>query len=367
MQRLITFAIIIWIVYYIINIKLLQYNNVQNNSASHDNTKISSTNNLVSQSQPKPAQTKSQEIKPAEETNESSGKTEAQVQAPEPAQEPDAKYNYKIAPQSTIERVVTNAVTNVLTSESGLKIAERLVGRQAENVKIGSVAISTNNALAAKLSYYPFFLFSNNEKKSICGQKISLKYSKLNNEDQYEHHSSHTYKIGKSGSRDLDILADGLRLEEKVRIKIKPSSMLDNQVEAHHKNTPSIYEICVTEHLEDSALDTKRISIFDEYINTKSWVVCGDKINLSYLIKDIKGKILKKDELIFDTGDDNYPEILSYAVSFAPFQGKRTILTPIKYLKSSKHPLLNEGDDEEYGIMEIEKINLIPDPLKNIQ
>ncbi len=272
---------------------------------------------------------------------------------------------YKQEPKSTAERVVTNVLSQVFSTEGGVKLVQNLITKE-DAIKSTNISVSANNAGIARNVYKPFITTDSKQAKTICGQKICLEYSRESQDGKIEYSGSHTYKLGTSKSRDLNIIPDGMRLGQITRIYIMPVKMMDTSIaESEAKYSPYVYNIHIKEHLSHHALDTDKIKIFDDSISTAQWTSCGDNLRFVYTIKDIKGKILKSDELTVRVGDENYPEALAYSLAYMSYQGSRTIILPLAYLKTSSNPLIKEGDDEEYVFLEITKTQLIPDHIES--
>ncbi|MDX1924096.1 MAG: hypothetical protein SFT91_02570 [Rickettsiaceae bacterium] len=347
MQRLVTFCIFIWILYLIINNRQITLPH-----ALYNTSKEKQTNNNKTKTEDQANSNSS--IAPREKAKESTN--DEMVLA--------AEQKLIAQPQSTVERIITNSLSSALSTKEGLGLAQKIIGNNSDIIIPGEVAISTNNSVSAKAKYSPQIGEElPNGKKTICGQKITIEYSQYH-KGQKSETKNLTYTIGESISKDLNIIPLGLTQFQPIIINISPQALLDSKNNAGVIKSIT-YRLEVMQHLTEHEIDTEEVRIFDSYLNPKSWVVCGDNIKFSYKIKNINGSEIKKDELTIDVGTKDYPEILSYILPFAPYQGTRVVLMPKKYLKTSKHPILHIGNDEEYVLFEIDNIYLTPKPFKN--
>ncbi|MDX1924122.1 MAG: hypothetical protein SFT91_02715 [Rickettsiaceae bacterium] len=264
--------------------------------------------------------------------------------------------------QSFAEKVVNNAVSSFVGTETGAKFVQKFIDKEDFSMKSPSFSISTNNSGIARRKYQIQKVTSSAKPKTICGQKIVFEYTRHAIDGAKEASKEVSFKLGKGYTQDLNILADGMNLGEVISVYIEPSKIQDKPNKSEDGDNPEKYRyhIQVKDHDEPHNLDMSKIKIFDEIVSSARSVICGDEVDFAVKITDISGKIIQQKKIKFTLGDFEYPKALSYMLSYANFSGTRTVILPAEYLKSSNNPVLDHDDINDYVIAEISDISLVP-------
>jgi hypothetical protein len=274
-------------------------------------------------------------------------------------QDQPKKFDYK--PEGVVERVITNTVSDFMRTEAGTKIAKSMIGVSDFQMNSNNFAFATKGFNPFKANYKIENITKTNAKKSLCGQRIKLNYILVSPTGKQLDVDVIEYEIGKHKVEELNILVDGLPLNEMVKSTFKSRAAISSILKNDSKNKVMF---SVIEHITKTDFDDKKIKIFDDYITTSRPVMCGDKIEIIYKIMEIDGKVIGDEKVTFTLGDFSVSPILTYVANNMPLLSTRTVILPKSYLTSGDNPLINnKSEDESFVMMELSRPYIFPKEL----
>lgn len=268
--------------------------------------------------------------------------------------------NYAYKPSGFLERVITNVVSDFVSTQEGKEIAKSMLTPRDPEMFNQSFAFSTSGLELSKRKYELKTVLNSSATKTICGQKIKLQYQIFNIKNNQIESKVEEYILGKHKIPEFNEIPEGMALNEVVAGKyLTGDAKANDPLEKGQKITLSVLE-----HITKLSFDTSKVKIYDDYISTSEGVKCEDEVKVQYHIFSVSGESIKSGEVTMRLGDFNYPQVMTYALNRMPLLGTRTVLLPQSYLALSKSNPLIKTANNNYVIMELSKVFVYPKEIK---
>lgn len=246
-----------------------------------------------------------------------------------------------------LEKTLSSVMLNVLKTPQGRAFFENIIQLQNKPITGEEYSFQMNGESLIN-SIFRINSFGNGEiGPASCGHVVTVQYQILNMQNHILEENTKTFSLGaKTVSQGIDAVVVGM-LTGQTRQAIIPARYSYNRPKAIQNNSQFLdqnesYKVNVTlqEILPKNFIDKGIVKIFDDEINYKIPLVCGDVAKFHAKIIDLSNNSVvydsknKMKHLEMTIGDITFPMIFSHALHGKTTNGTRTVITTGKFFQS---------------------------------
>ncbi len=244
---------------------------------------------------------------------------------------------------SFIERTLSTVVLNILKTEKGRIILEKMI--QPVNTPIVdkdySLKINSLNIIDTS-----FHIKTTKEGKgnlvAVCGHPVNITYRVVNMQDMIIESGKKSIRLGDANIlKAIDNIIVGMKIGESRSAIVAEKFAYDAPDYKGKKpaNPTHDYKIDITLESISSDVFVDNVKIFDDEVSFKLPILCGSLVGSDVKIMNLNGDVIFNskdhgDPIKFRLGDPSYPVIFSYGLFNKQDKGIRTVIFSGKYLRS---------------------------------
>jgi hypothetical protein len=264
---------------------------------------------------------------------------------------------------TVLEKYLSNVAANVLKTPEGRAFFENLVtpiGIGIESKDAGSTEDIQNNMLESLFKVA--ILHKGEGRTACCGHIVQFKYQIT---DGFGHViEPEQTTIAQLGQRKilpaLENIIAGMKVGE-LRGATSPGEYAYDVKQFKKQDVrfgePVKIEVRLLDVQPNFVIDPSSLRIFDDRIAFQIPLLCGDMVKFRVKILKFDGEVLYDSNIAFNQnkiqmriGDQTFPAIFSYALHKKVPVGKRTIITPGKYMRSMFSKDVNKIFSGKYNL-----------------
>lgn len=239
------------------------------------------------------------------------------------------EFDYK--PESTVERVVTNVISDFVKTPQGAHIASKMIKPEFEHNVSSNFVYKTFGFKGYEKKYEKYIVRSSAGDQTICGQKIKAQILITDRKGEILKNKSIDYVLGYSEYEEFNILPIGLTSSSLFKSKFLT---FDNNHAFEINPGGNKLSLSIVKHLTNYDKKILNIDYFDHFISNAKPALCGDNIKFFYTVTDIDNKRLYASEMNTKIGSINNTNTLNYLITNLNLTGMRTIYAKIDDLIS---------------------------------
>lgn len=271
------------------------------------------------------------------------------------------QHNYSHKPESMVERLVTNVVSDFVKTPAGSEMAKKMIKPENFIPYNSDVTYPTRGFKGYQKKYQISYEREGSGQKVICGQSIKAQILVSNLNNEVINSKVIDYRVGDSDYEEYNIFPIDEMPNSLFKGKFLSMDFIESKKGFGTKHNLTFTILKLNEKYSENF---DNIEIYDDYINTARPAICGDNVYFYYHIYSMKGEDIFSSSMETRIGSQDNSSILNYIATNLNLTGKRNVIIETnKIISNSKRnflPTNYKKTKDNFVKLKIDKVTILP-------